>query len=184
MRDYLYYQSAFGVGNIVSKGTVVQMDYDSSERVRKQRDNEFTLVIFGTMLEDMNNAKSDLFPFRNLISRASCEYIGKYDDNSASCYSDVAYRVAKKYIEDINEKDLVIIRELKFDKFVSEDEKRMVLESLYYMTSLEAMNHYKATNDVVICLLLDDEFYKYKEVFDWNCNYKLDENTSSVLLYK
>ncbi len=180
--ETLYYQTSFGVGSYVTDaGEVKSCNHDFPERLKEDGNKEFTIFAFG---HDINpeEAKSPLFRCRNMIAVLNCFYVGKDRGNMRAGHLDTACSFTDKLFNNCKSKELVVIQGLGID--ADDEDARNLFKSLYSIVCNETKKQFNATDDIVVCLFVNDEDMKYiKELDSWGSAFNINEETGAILMY-
>lgn len=159
----LYFRSSFGRGTTLDETGSIQ----PISIFRGFDDFEFETKVWGRGINP-REAKSELYPCRNLLANISGVYVGKNRGNLPAAHLDDACKSVDK---DGVVKDLVIIEHIGVDTSSEPYDIAMLYANIYEIVSYEIMHNYATSKNLVICLLDCDGFkstpissnVKYKE---------------------
>ena len=176
----LYYQTSYGVGNLVMKDGVFPCNHDYPEDLQKEGENEFTIYTFG---HDINpeDAKSPLFRCRDLIATIHGTYIGKRRELLRACHYETACTLADECFSSV--KELVVV-DMCVDESTDKENLRSLYSNLYRIVTAEVKKQYKVSEDIVIGLFVNnDELRLIKELKEWGSARTIYEDDGFILLF-
>lgn len=178
----LYFTTSYDEGATVSnKGDVKGIRDNLPEKYHKQSNNTLRTLVFGYAVHP-KEAKSKLFPCRNLVASISSVYIGKNKEMlTVASHLHNAFNIAVKTLG--NDKEVIIIEGLGID--ATEEETETLINNLYGIIKNEAKRYYDISDDIVIAWLVNNADIS---IFNNHCSnvnysYKLIESKDCILMY-